>query len=94
MFFCCDIGPQKGKHVMEMFQTPQEQSEANGEKEVKLKAYIRADRPITNSTTINSSNEKGADINNIMNYLNTHHSDFQQFILKRIMKSDYEAIVE
>ena len=77
-----------------MFQTPQEQSGVSGDKEPKLKAYIRADRPITNSTTINGSAQDGNGLNNITNYLNVHHSGFQEFVLKRIMKSDYERLVD
>lgn len=96
MFLCCDVGPTKGKHVVEMFQSPQEQSAVSEQKEMKLKAYIRANRPIINSKVISTTTagEQGNDLDNIMNYLNTHHEDFQEFVLKRIMKSDYEALID
>jgi hypothetical protein len=60
---------------------------------VKLKAYIRANRPIMNSKIINGTgNNQEGDLNNIMNYLNTH--EFEEFVLKRIMKSNYEVLIE
>lgn len=73
MFLCCGESPEKGKHVVEMFHTTEEQSAASGNGEMKLKAYIRADRPIINSTMINADN-KGNNLNDIMNYLNVHHN--------------------
>jgi hypothetical protein len=89
MFFCCEKAPEKGKHVLEMFQTPQELSAISSEKEIKLKAYIQANRPISNSKVIKGTSEKGTDLDNIMNYLNIHNQEFQDFVLKKIMKSNY-----
>jgi hypothetical protein len=96
MFLCCQNSHEKGKHVLEMFQSPQEVSSVSEEKELKLNAYIRANRPINNSKIINtiSGSNKGTDLNNIMNYLNVHQDEFNDFVLKKVMKSNYESLVE
>jgi flagellar biosynthesis GTPase FlhF len=79
--------------VVEMFQNTEGQSTASGEGQMKLKAYIRANRPIANSTVVNADG-KGNNLNDITDYLNVHHNEFQEFVLKRIMKSDYEKLID
>lgn len=76
MFFCCGEGqPQeKSKYALEVFRTPQELSTVSEEKEVKLKAYIHANRSIKNSAYISNipSKKGGTDLDGILNYFNAN----------------------
>lgn len=78
-----------------MFQTPGSLSVVSQAKSMKLRAYINSNRPIVNSKVVNNitSNPKGNDLNNIVNYIN-QENDEEDYALKKIMKSNYEKLVQ
>lgn len=95
MFFCCEQVPEKGDHVLEMFQSPRSLSVVSHSNAPKLRAFINPRAAINNSTTINNiSSEKGnkANLNNIVNYIDSQNPD-DDYALKKIMKSNYDKLV-
>lgn len=77
-----------------MFQTPGSLSVVSQAKSMKLRAYINSNRPIANSKVINNitSNPKGNDLRNIVNYIDQEGEE--DYALKKIMKSNYEKLVQ
>lgn len=77
-----------------MFETPRELSTISHDKSIVIKGVMP--RPKTQVVGLMSKNDKREPIrlDQILNYVKTLHGTTEEFSLKKVLKSEYERLVE